>query len=264
MNLSKDQINGLSAGGASIASGLGSLLFGDKQNPQENANQYLDKIPGTISPYFNPYIQQGQRQNQNLEGQYGQTQGELPGLQQQYGNMAGFGGDIMGHIRNLLSNPASIMNQIGAGYHQSPGYDWEQKQGTNAVNNAAAAGGMLGSPMHQQQAAEVTQGLANRDYNNYLSQALGQYGIGLNGASNLYGAGVAGQQGLYNRGLQGQEGLSNQGYSASDSLAGALANLLQNQGSLAYQSAANENQSEGDTFGQLFGGAAAIAPYFLA
>lgn len=138
------------------------------KNPADAAMPYLDKIPDTIKPYYDPYINQGKD--------------ALSTLMQQY----------MG----LVNNPMGQFNQIAQGFQESPGYQFQYNQGMNAANSAAAAGGMLGTPSHQMQASSMASNLANQDFYNYLSQALqqSQFGqqLGLGGLSGInqmgYGA----------------------------------------------------------------------------
>ncbi len=68
------------------------------------------------------------------------------------------------YINNGM-NPGDFLKKIGAGYQESPGFQFEKKQGLGSIENAAAAGGMLGTQGHQQQAGELSTQLANRDYN---------------------------------------------------------------------------------------------------
>jgi hypothetical protein len=172
-------------------------------DPSKDAMKYFDKIPGTVKPYYDPYIEAGQRQ--------------LPGLEDQY--------------KQLMNDPGARMNQIGAGYQQSPGFQFALQQALQGSGNAAAAGGMAGSPMHEQQNMGIATNLANQDYNQYLQNAIG----------------------LYGQGLQGSQGLYNTGFNASTGLADILANNLANQGNLAYSGAANRNQFWGNMAGNAAG-----------
>jgi hypothetical protein len=131
----------------------------------------------------------------------------------------------------MMNDPSGLMNKFGQGYKQSPGYQFQVNQATGAANNAASAGGMLGSPMHQQNTANMVNNLANQDYNQYLSHALG-----------LYGQGLAGQQGIYNTGAQ-----------VSGNLGENLSNSLMNQGNLAYSNSMNQNQMGMNFLGGLAG-----------
>lgn len=172
-------------------------FFGEKDNPEDAASKYLDQIPGTAKPYYDPFIKQGAQAGGVLKDQYG----------------------------NLINDPGGKLSKIGAGYTQSPGYQWNLNQALNAGTNAAAAGGMAGSPMHQQQAMETASGYASKDFNDYMKNALG----------------------LYGQGLEGEQGFQKQGFGASTSLADLLANALQNKGTLAYEGQAAKNKGESDT-----------------
>lgn len=161
-------------------------------NPADAAMPYLQKIPGTITPYFQPYIDAGSSALNTLMGQY----------------------------NTLLTNPAAIMNMAGSGFQASPGYQYQVNQGLYGANNAAAAGGMLGTAANQTNDASIASNLANQDYYNYLNHALGLYGMG----------------------LQGEQGINQMGFSASDQLADALAKNLMAEGGMAYAGQANQNQ----------------------
>jgi hypothetical protein len=189
-------------------------------NPASSANKYLKQIPGTITPYFQPYINAGNKAMGTLNNQYGQLMSDGSDVQDQYGQ--------------ILSDPGGKVNQIGQSYQQSPGYQWSVDQGMDAVNNAASAGGYLGTPQEQQYAATMTQGLADQDYNSYMDNALG-----------LYKTGLTGDTGLYDEGLHGVEHINDMGYNASSSLAEGLAQALMAQANLSYTGQANQNQHRG-------------------
>ena len=113
---------GLGQNSAGIAGPLGGLmqnLFGNDnwKNPADAGMSYLDKIPDELKQYYNPYINSGMSSLQGLEGQYS----------------------------SLLNSPGQKLNQIGQSYQQSPGLQYSIDQAKSASNNAAAAGGMLGS-----------------------------------------------------------------------------------------------------------------------
>ena len=187
-----------------LGQGLGSLLgglFGDNQNPADAAMPYLNQVEGKMKPYYQPYISAGQS--------------ALPELQKQY--------------QSLMSNPGALMQQIGQGYQASPGYDWQKNEALQAGNNAAAAGGMLGSAAHQQNAQTTASGLANQDYYNYLNHALNQYSTGLGGMGQI----------------------NEQGYKASSGMADNLATALMNQAQMAYAGGANANADSNSMFGGL-------------
>lgn len=182
--------------------GIFDSIFGTN-DPGKGAMKYLNQIPGMAQNAFNPYIQAGNRQ--------------LPGLEDQYSQ--------------LINDPGARMNQISSGYQQSPGYQFAVQQALQGSGNAAAAGGMAGSPQHEQQNMTLANNLANQDYNQYLQNALGMYG----------------------QGLQGSQGLYNTGYNASNSLADMLANVYGSQANLGYAGGANQNAAKSGLWGGLFG-----------
>ena len=205
------------ARGAGMGAGIGGLLGNMfMKNPASGAMNYLNQIPGAISPYYQPYINAGQGALGTLTDQYGQ----------------------------LISNPGQMMNQMGAGFQQSPGYQYNVQQSTNAANQAAAAGGMLGSPQEQQQLAQTTSGLADQDYYNYLDHVTG----------------------LYGQGLSGMSGINQMGYNASDQMAQTLASVLADQAGLSYSGQSDRNQQIGGSsagIGALLGGLL-LSPKMLA
>jgi hypothetical protein len=185
----------------------------DVKNPADAGMKYLNQIPGTITPYYQPYINAGGDALSTLMGQY----------------------------NSLLNNPGAAMNQMGQSFQQSPGYQFQVNQATNAANNAAASGGMLGTGAHQFNTANMVNNLANQDYYNWLSQTLG----------------------LFNQGLAGTQGINQMGYGASNELAQSLGNNLQSQAGMAYQGVANQNQMNADRYNRDMGNLGAIAGGFV-
>lgn len=139
-------------------------LLGDAlwNNPYGAGKRYMDQYEQGLPGMYNPYMQRGERAGAMEENQIGQ----------------------------LLGDPGGRLNQIGEGYHKSPGYNYALHQALQGGSNAAAAGGMAGTPQHQQQAMQTATGMANQDYNNWLSKALGMYGQGMQGANSLYSGGL--------------------------------------------------------------------------
>lgn len=203
---------GLASGLGGIASGLFGMNGGGGKNPYDAASGFMNQIPGATNPYYQPYAQAGSDAMHQLQGQYS----------------------------NLINDPSAMFNKIASGYQQSPGLKWQMGQGMNAANNAAAAGGMLGSPQHQQQAATMSEGLANQDYWNYMQNALGS------------------SQNQYGLGLQGLQGLNNQGFQANDQMARIMADMLSGQGQMAFAGQAAQNQQRGSSMGDLFGGLSSL------
>lgn len=221
-----------------LGAGLGTMLGGGGRDPYKQANKYWGQIPGQTQPYYDPYINAGKNALGQLQGEYGNLLGGRQGLQDQY--------------NQLMNDPSGIINKIGGQYQQSPGYQFQMDQAMNAATNAAASGGMAGSPQHQQQAATLASNIANQDYQNYLNQGLGLFGQGLQGNMGMYGAGLA-----------GMGGLNQMGYGASDQMARIIADMLSQQGQGAFAGQAAKNQAKGQMWGNLGGLAGSLAGAFF-
>ncbi len=187
--------------------------FINQGNPADAGMDYLKQIPDVLKQYLSPYMDAGHTSLDKLMGQYG----------------------------NLVDDPSAVMNKIGGSYQQSPGYQFQYNQGMNATNSAAASGGMLGTPYHQQMANSMSQNVANQDYYNYMNHALG----------------------LYGQGLSGYQGINQMGYNASDSMAQGMSANLMNQANMAYLGQANQNKSNADRFNSVIGGIGGIASSFF-
>lgn len=177
---------------------------GNQQDAAKEANKYYSQIPGAMKPYYDPYIQAG---NASI-GPYQQM------------------------MQQMMQDPSAFINTMGQNYQKSPGYDWQMKQGQSAIANANAAGGMAGTPQHEQMSAEMSQGLAAKDYNDYMNRIMQGFGMGAQGTGNIF----------------------NTGASMSGDLATNLAQALMSQGNLAYSSSNNQNQQSGGQMGSMMGG----------
>lgn len=200
---------GTMAGLGGIASGLGGLFGGD--NPADAGMKYLDQIPGAVSPYYQPYMDAGKW--------------ALPQLQDQYGK--------------LVNDPGGMINNIGSKFQQSPGFKFALDQALQGAGHSAAAGGMAGSPQAQQQAMQIATQLGNQDYYNWLGQATGMYG----------------------QGLQGMGGMANMGFNASNNMANQMAQALAAKSQLGYAGQAAQNQAQGSAFGNIMGGIGTLAAF---
>lgn len=187
----------------SLVSGAMSL-FGHHKNPAKNANKTLGQIPGQTAPHTQTWEESGKRINPQLEEQYGQS----------------------------INDPGKKYNDIGASYKESPGYQFALKQALQAGNNAAAAGGMAGSPEHEQQAQETATQLANQDYYNYM-----------NGATDIY-----------KTGLSGGQNMSNQGQQAGKTQADYIADTINQQAHNTYEGDAAENRRKNKAYTDIANG----------
>lgn len=167
---------------------------------------YLQQIPGQIKPYYDPYINAGTS--------------AIPVLQDQY--------------TQLITNPGDVFNTMGQSFQQSPGFDFAMQQALQGSNQAAAAGGMAGSPQHEQQNQQLATNLAYQDYYNYMNDVLG----------------------LYGEGLHGEQGMMHQGLNATDAFTQQMAQALAAQAALQYQNNASKKMAQSSIFGDVAGGLA--------
>lgn len=193
---------GIGGGLGSAAGGAYSLWGKQGKNPSDVANGYLNQIPGKTEGYYSPYMDAGK--------------GALSDLQNQN--------------KGLLSG--ETQNQLGANYKESPGYQFKLKQAMQLQGNAAARGGYLGTPMDQQNAPEVGNGLASDDYNEYMKNQMGLYGIG----------------------YQGEQGLNDQGFEANKGMADTWGNVLGQQGAYGFMGQQGQNQAHQQGMSSLFSG----------
>lgn len=170
------------------------------EDPSEAAQGYLDKIPSTIKPYYEPYVESGRNAMSDFQKETGR-----------------------------LLNPNQLISEIGGGYQQSPGFKFALQQALQGAGHAAAAGGMAGSPQHEQENMGIATNLGNQDYYNYMSNALGLYGMGYKGMGDMM----------------------HQGYKASSDLASDLGSALGSQAQLGYAGASNRNMMNFGTLAQL-------------
>ena len=183
---------GLTAGAGSLGSGLMGL-FGGNNNPADAGMDYLNQIPGQTHKNLDPWANYGM---------------------------------------NLTQHPGERLNEIGQGYHQSPGFQFALQQALQGAGHAQAAGGMAGSPQHEFQNMGLATNLANQDYNQWMKNALG----------------------LHNEGY-------GQGQDASTNINDQIIQALAAKSGLAYKGAAAQNESQGNIFGNLLGGAATLAAF---
>lgn len=214
-------------GGAAISAyGANSAADTQAQSAQNATNAEMSMYNQNVAR-LQPWTQAGQ-----------QSLGELQGLMGSNG------------ANGLLTSPFSA-----AQYQQSPGYQWQLGQGTQAVTNAASATGGVNSGNTLKALTSYGQGLANQDY--YQAQGAYQgwqnqvYNM-LSGISNT-GANAAGQTAGLGASVAGQVG-SNMIGAGNASAAGqvgtanALSNGLGSLGNLAmYQ------QMSGNGFGSSAG-----------
>jgi hypothetical protein len=195
---------GLGLGAGGILGGLGGYFFGGNKNPADAANDYINKIPGATSPYYTPWFNAGKDTLPKLQGQYD----------------------------TLTNDPGGKYNDIGKSFHESPGFRFAVQQALQGSGHQAAAGGMAGSPEHQQHNMELATNLANQDYYNYMTGATG----------------------LYGEGLHGMQDLSHQGADAGKSMADMIAQALAQQGNYSYEGTAGKNNANNSLWSSIGSG----------
>lgn len=254
---------GLGALGGGLAAGGLAGLFGDGGKSSKSRGGFDMGIPAMMAPYFQPYIAAGARSLPGLEaqfqgatnilpflmGQYGQLTGGLPGLQEQYGQ--------------LMQDPSGMLAKMGAGYQESPGYKRSKYEAEQSALNAAAAGGMAGSPMHQQYAADISEQLANRDYENYLSRVLGLYVQGLGGAQQLGQLGLGMGMGLEQEGLETGLGLGKIGAGAAIGFGEDIGSYLAQQQMMNFMKEQAGKKKSSDLWSSLLGALGTAGGAFL-
>ena len=201
-----------------LLSGVGRLLFGKTasnggQDASQAAQPYLQNIPQYGREAYNPYIQQGQQA----------------------------GGIAQGEYNKLVQDPSAFINAIMGKYQESPGYQYQQQQGSRALSNTAAAGGYRGGQFEQQQQAELLNSLLGSDMQQWLQNNLNVYGTG----------------------LQGQQHNADTGFEASSRLGDYLGGAAGQQGAYAFEGQRSRNANRNSFLNNLLGaGATGVGAYF--
>lgn len=183
---------------------LSQLLGGGKAtDPMGAAMPYLQQIPDMLKKYLEPYIQSGKEAGAGF-----------PELYQQ-----------------MAMQPGQYLENIMAGYQPSRGYEVSRDEALKAASNTAAAGGMRGTPLDQQQQADMVSKLQSQDMQQYLQNILGITGMGTSGATNLYET----------------------GFEAARGLSGDLSNLLGTEAGLGFQAEREKQQRRQDLINSLLG-----------
>lgn len=102
------------------------------------------------------------------------------------------GTSALPQYQNLLEsmkNPVQFYNGVMDQYNGSPQYNFEMQQMQKAMNQAAAAGGTLGSPSQQQALAQYAQGLSSEDMQRFFGNIMGVQGQYQTGLGNLINTG---------------------------------------------------------------------------
>lgn len=144
---------------------------GDYEDPSKAAMPYLEQIPETIQPYYQPYIDWGIGAGQNLYDYYG----------------------------NLITSPEDYYYNIMMGYQASPEYQYQSEQLQKQMEGNAAAGGYTGTAYDQQTQADEIQKLIARDQQRYFNNIYGIQNTGAQGEQHLFDTGYGASTGYADR-----------------------------------------------------------------
>lgn len=137
----------------------------------------------SVGKAANPYLDQIESQSMERMNPYTSLSSLGKPLQDRYGQMS--------------QNPVGSIQDIRSQYEQSPGHKRAMYDAMMAADNAAASGGMVGTPMHQEQKMETAAGINDQYERQWVRDAMGQQRYGLEG-----------QQGLFNQGMGANEYLN--------------------------------------------------------
>lgn len=169
-------------------------FFHGGKDPSKAAQKYLDQIPGQAHQGYDQYANQGHQADT----------------------------DLWARFSEMLNNPNKLYDTFASGYKPSEAYQQRSKELTTAVNNAAGAGGIGGTPAHQAEIGKGIEGLLSKDQGDYIDKIAGIFG----------------------QGLSGEQGVSNRGYDATKSLTDILTQALSEQGGLAYKGQESRNAAQ--------------------
>jgi Chaperone of endosialidase len=149
----------------------------------------------------------------------------------------------------------------------TPGYQFQQQQGTAAVNAGAAANGTLGSGNQALALQTQGQGTAAQSYNNYVQNLMPYMGLAQNSASGIAGVdtglgnAVAGQDNtLANLNYSAATGIGNANANAALAPLTAGANVFNLLGSLGKIGTTGGGTIGGNLVNSIFGGSSGSVP----
>lgn len=162
------------------------LFQANYQNPSDAGMQYLEQVPGTVTPYYNPYVTLGRAAGRAIAPQYYQ----------------------------MATNPEDRYNTIMEQYEPSNAYQYQADQLNKSMDADAAAGGYTGTAYDQQQQAQSLEGLMAQDQQRYYNNIDSSQRYGLSGGSHLFDVGYTASDTLANilaQNLAQEAGLAYQG-----------------------------------------------------
>lgn len=164
-------------------------MFGggpDYENPADNAMPYLEKIPGTVEPIYDPYINLGK----------GAARVSAP------------------IYYKRATDPNAAYEDLMSGYETSDAYEYNQDELMKQQQADAAAGGYTGTYYDQQKQATTTSGLLAQDEQQYYKNNLALQDSGLDAGMHYFDTGYTASDTLANllaANLAAEAGLEYQG-----------------------------------------------------
>lgn len=154
----------------------------------------FDVFSGGGSSGYSDIQAQLQKAMEEMRNDYAQGRGALAPWQQ-----AGQG-QIPAYEKAVgeMANPFDWMDQIAGHYTQSQTAKNNINAITQAMNNAAAASGMAGTPAVQQALAGKVNDIVNADQDSYFQKIYNLRNQFLNGSNNLMGYGFNAANGINN------------------------------------------------------------------
>lgn len=77
-----------------------------------------------------------------------------------------------------LQDYNALRQQVGTSFQASPGYEFARQEGIRAIDQGASARGMLGSGGRLRELTRYGTGVANQEYQNWLSRLQSLAGVG--------------------------------------------------------------------------------------
>ncbi len=130
------------------------------------------------------------------------------------------GGNAHQAFEDMMKDPQGFINKIMGGYQESDAYKYNKEKLGTAMSNTAAAGGIAGTPLDQMNQGENLQKLLSADQQQWLQNVLGRYDTG----------------------LKGEEDEATRGYDATGKLNDVIGSNLNQQGTMAFNSAQQKTQ----------------------
>lgn len=136
-------------------------------------------------------------------------------------------------VSEMAQDPSAFYENLIKNYEPSKAYNLRRDEALNAASATAAAGGRRGTPQDMMDQARITDSLLGEDMQQWYNNILG----------------------LQDRGMQGLGNFYNTGYDATNN----IANVLNSQGSLAFQGQAQKNANTQNLWSNAMKAAGAIA-----